>query len=161
MDVNAHEIRGTNFWDTLHTSSATTTQLKKTKDHKEGMNLRVCRRVYFTAIHTREINASCKRMRLIKNRNQAPDSFSFTKKIPVNKLFLKIWFTSTEEQESGRISLTATRKKKINSTNTLKITVGSWVERYLFEGHEVRYLNKPQEQMQTGFKLIFSFPCQN
>ena len=51
------------------------------------------------------------RMRLIKNRNQAPDYFSFTKKIPFNKLFLEIWFTYTE-QESGRISLTATRKKE-------------------------------------------------
>ena len=76
----AHEILGKNFWDTLHTTTATTTRLKKTKDHEEGMNLLVRRRVYFTAIHTREINASCKGYVLLRTVTRRQIIFLLPKK---------------------------------------------------------------------------------
>lgn len=155
----AYEIRGTNFWEPLHTSSATTTQLKKTKDHEQGMNVLVRRRVYFKAIHTREINASCQGCVLLRTVTRGQILLLLPKKIPFNKLFFKMWFTFTE-QESGRISLIATRKKKINSTNTLKKNSGVVGREVPFRGSRSHiHLHKRQEQMQTGLKLIFSLPC--
>lgn len=52
------------------------------------------------------------------------------------------------------------KEKIINSKNIFKNNSGVVGREVPFRGSRSHTnLNKPQEQMQTGLKLIFSFPC--
>ena len=97
----AHEIRGTNFWEPLHTSSATTTQLKKTKDHEQGMNVLVRRRLYFKAIHTREINASCQGCVLLRTVTRGQILLLLPKKSLLINYFLKCDLPLRSKNQDG------------------------------------------------------------